>query len=152
MFSTVSATKSSAVSQASVNSLVLGILAALFLLVLFFFNVLILPARAAFSLVTCLLVGSFVIKGFGFIAPDDGGSDVCVHISAVEGAGLSGLDDNQKVSYDIEENKGKGNFEDGLESIKDWCRKKGIDVKLAYVIFVNILNKGIEPQPFLYPA
>ncbi len=41
-------------------------------------------------------------KGYGFIAPDNGGSDVFVHISAVERAGLSGLNDNQKVSYDIE--------------------------------------------------
>jgi len=41
-------------------------------------------------------------KGYGFIAPDAGGSDVFVHISAVERAGLSGLNDNQKVSYDIE--------------------------------------------------
>jgi len=46
-------------------------------------------------------------KGFGFIAPDNGGSDVFVHISAVEAAGLSGLDENQKVSYDIESNKGR---------------------------------------------
>ena len=46
-------------------------------------------------------------KGFGFIAPENGGADVFVHISAVEGAGLSGLDDNQKVSYDIEEKNGK---------------------------------------------
>ena len=41
-------------------------------------------------------------KGFGFIQPDNGGSDVFVHISAVEQAGLSGLDDNQKVSYELE--------------------------------------------------
>ncbi len=41
-------------------------------------------------------------KGYGFIAPDAGGSDVFVHISAVERAGLTGLNDNQKVSYDIE--------------------------------------------------
>ncbi|HSF92979.1 MAG TPA: cold-shock protein [Paracoccaceae bacterium] len=41
-------------------------------------------------------------KGFGFIQPDNGGSDVFVHISAVERAGLSGLDDNQKVSYELE--------------------------------------------------
>ena len=41
-------------------------------------------------------------KGYGFIAPDNGGSDVFVHISAVEQAGLSGLNDNQKVTYDIE--------------------------------------------------
>jgi CspA family cold shock protein len=46
-------------------------------------------------------------KGFGFIAPDNGGGDVFVHISAVEAAGLSGLADDQSVSYDIEENKGK---------------------------------------------
>ncbi len=41
-------------------------------------------------------------KGYGFIAPDAGGADVFVHISAVERAGLTGLNDNQKVSYDIE--------------------------------------------------
>ncbi|MAU52989.1 MAG: cold-shock protein [Roseovarius sp.] len=41
-------------------------------------------------------------KGYGFIAPDGGGKDVFVHISAVERAGLTGLADNQKVSFDIE--------------------------------------------------
>ncbi|MFT4782277.1 MAG: CspA family cold shock protein [Paracoccaceae bacterium] len=41
-------------------------------------------------------------KGFGFIAPDNGGSDVFVHISSVERAGLSDLKDNQKVSYELE--------------------------------------------------
>lgn len=41
-------------------------------------------------------------KGFGFIQPESGGNDVFVHISAVEAAGLNGLDDNQKVSYEIE--------------------------------------------------
>lgn len=41
-------------------------------------------------------------KGFGFIAPDDGGNDVFVHISAVERAGLTGLNDNQKVSYELQ--------------------------------------------------
>ncbi|MGB4829653.1 MAG: cold-shock protein [Paracoccaceae bacterium] len=40
-------------------------------------------------------------KGFGFIAPDDGGKDVFVHISAVERAGLTGLNDNQKVAYEL---------------------------------------------------
>ena len=44
-------------------------------------------------------------KGFGFIAPDDGGSDVFVHISAVERSGLTGLADNQKLSYDLEEGR-----------------------------------------------
>lgn len=44
-------------------------------------------------------------KGYGFIAPDDGGKDVFVHISAVERSGLTGLADNQKVSYDLEEGR-----------------------------------------------
>lgn len=41
-------------------------------------------------------------KGYGFIQPDNGGSDVFVHISAVQAAGLTGLNDNQKVSYELE--------------------------------------------------
>jgi cold shock protein len=41
-------------------------------------------------------------KGFGFIQPEGGARDVFVHISAVERAGLTGLDDNQKVTFDIE--------------------------------------------------
>lgn len=40
-------------------------------------------------------------KGFGFIQPDDGGADVFVHISAVERAGLQGLNEGQKISYEI---------------------------------------------------
>ena len=39
-------------------------------------------------------------KGYGFVAPEDGGKDVFVHISAVERAGLSGLAEGQKVSYE----------------------------------------------------
>jgi CspA family cold shock protein len=42
------------------------------------------------------------VKGFGFIAPDDGSKDVFVHISAVERAGLATLAENQKVSYEVE--------------------------------------------------
>ena len=40
-------------------------------------------------------------KGYGFIAPDDGGQDIFVHISAVEKAGLKTLSDNQKVSFEM---------------------------------------------------
>jgi CspA family cold shock protein len=49
-------------------------------------------------------------KGFGFIAHAGGGKDVFVHISAVERAGLTGLDDNQKVIFDVESGR------DGRES------------------------------------
>ncbi len=49
-------------------------------------------------------------KGFGFIAPESGGKDVFVHISAVERAGLTGLADDQKVTFDIESGR------DGRES------------------------------------
>ena len=45
-----------------------------------------------------------------------------------------------------------GTFEEGLKAIREWCIRKGIDEKAAYPIFVSILNNGIEPQPYLYPA
>mgnify|MGYP000869567000 CR=1 FL=1 len=44
-------------------------------------------------------------KGYGFITPDEGGSDVFVHISAVERAGLTGLREGQKVSYEVEKGR-----------------------------------------------
>ena len=52
-------------------------------------------------------------KGFGFIAPDDGGKDVFVHISAVERAGLTGLNDNQKIQYELQSGR------DGRASASD---------------------------------
>ena len=52
-------------------------------------------------------------KGYGFIAPDGGGKDVFVHISAVERAGLTGLADNQKIAYELISNR------DGRESAGD---------------------------------
>ena len=47
-------------------------------------------------------------KGFGFIQPDDGGNDVFVHISAVERAGLQGLNEGQRVSYEVVANRKTG--------------------------------------------
>jgi len=44
-------------------------------------------------------------KGYGFIEPDEGGTDVFVHISALERAGLDTLNEGQKVSYDLEEGR-----------------------------------------------
>ncbi len=49
-------------------------------------------------------------KGFGFIAPEGGGKDIFVHISAAERAGLTGLADGQKVTFDVEAGR------DGRES------------------------------------
>jgi CspA family cold shock protein len=48
-----------------------------------------------------------VQKGFGFIQPTDGGKDVFVHISAVERAGMSTLNEGQKLSYDVVSERGK---------------------------------------------
>ncbi|HET6467282.1 MAG TPA: cold-shock protein [Geminicoccaceae bacterium] len=47
-------------------------------------------------------------KGYGFIQPDNGGPDVFVHISAVERAGLGGLNEGQKVSYDEQRDPKRG--------------------------------------------
>jgi CspA family cold shock protein len=47
-------------------------------------------------------------KGFGVIAPDNGGNDVFVHISAVERAGMSSLKEGQKISYDLKHDPKKG--------------------------------------------
>ena len=52
-------------------------------------------------------------KGYGFIAPDGGGKDVFVHISAVERAGLKGLQDNQKISFEMQSGR------DGRASASD---------------------------------
>jgi cold shock protein len=48
-------------------------------------------------------------RGYGFIKPDDGGSDVFVHITAVERAGLMNLTEGQRITFDVEpDKKGKG--------------------------------------------
>jgi CspA family cold shock protein len=47
-------------------------------------------------------------KGFGFIQPDDGSKDVFVHVSAVERAGMTGLGEGQKISFEIEDDRKTG--------------------------------------------
>jgi len=52
-------------------------------------------------------------KGYGFIQPDAGGKDVFVHITAVQAAGLAGLNENQKVSYELKQGRdGKTSADD----------------------------------------
>jgi len=46
-------------------------------------------------------------KGYGFIAPDEGGKDVFVHATALEAAGIRGLNDDQAVSYELMDDRGK---------------------------------------------
>ncbi len=52
-------------------------------------------------------------KGFGFVQPDDGGSDVFVHISAVEQAGLRGLNEGDQVQYELEQDRRSGKLSAG---------------------------------------
>ncbi|MCL4130556.1 UNVERIFIED_CONTAM: hypothetical protein GTU68_032135 [Idotea baltica] len=56
-------------------------------------------------------------KGYGFIAPDDGGNDVFVHITAVQAAGLQGLNDDQKVTYELEEGRNGKQSAINLEAV-----------------------------------
>lgn len=56
---------------------------------------------------TCTVKWFNTTKGFGFIQPEAGDKDVFVHISAVQAAGLQGLNDGQKVSYDVVAERGK---------------------------------------------
>ena len=46
-------------------------------------------------------------KGYGFIEPEDGGKDVFVHITAVERAGLNGLNEGQKIEFEMVQDRGK---------------------------------------------
>tara|TARA_R110001632_G_scaffold143845_1_gene260003 strand:- start:2524 stop:3048 length:525 start_codon:yes stop_codon:yes gene_type:complete len=57
----------------------------------------------------------------------------------------------QSVASQFKGKKG-GSFQQGLRAIKDWCKSKGIPENAAYPIFMSILRKGQEPQPYLYPA
>jgi CspA family cold shock protein len=69
------------------------------------------PALAGVSLEAVMATGTVKFfntqKGFGFIQPNDGGKDVFVHISAVERAGMSTLNEGQKVSYEVVSERGK---------------------------------------------
>ncbi len=57
-------------------------------------------------------------QGFGFIEPDDGSKDAFVHISAVESAGLSSLNEGQKVSYELQPGQGGKSSAENLSIIE----------------------------------
>ena len=64
-------------------------------------------------------------KGYGFIAPDGGGNDAFVHVTAVERAGMRSLRENQRVSYDLEQdNRGKTSAVN-LKSAEDSTQEQG---------------------------
>jgi len=54
-------------------------------------------------------------KGFGFIAPDEGGKDVFVHVSALERSGLDNLEDDQKVSFEMSSGRDGRESADNIE-------------------------------------
>ena len=71
-------------------------------------------------------------KGFGFIQPDDGGKDVFVHVSAVERAGMQGLTEGQKVSYEMETDRRSGKQSAGSLQASD-----SVSTTLALSIFAR---------------
>lgn len=58
-----------------------------------------------------------VTKGYGFIEPDDGGKDVFVHITAVQRSGMEGLNEGQKIGYDLEEGRNGRMAASNLQSV-----------------------------------
>jgi cold shock protein len=56
-------------------------------------------------------------KGYGFIQPDDGTKDVFVHVSAVEKAGLRGLNEGQKVAFEVQQGKGGKSSAENLKPV-----------------------------------
>jgi cold shock protein len=70
-------------------------------------------------------------KGYGFIQPQDGGKDVFVHISAVERAGLSSLNEGQAIEFELASNKGKTSAENLRVRYDLSERMKGCDLRAA---------------------
>jgi cold shock protein len=64
-------------------------------------------------------------KGYGFIAPDDGGQDAFVHISAVEGSGMNTLRENQRVSFTLEQDRRGKMAAVNLKSAEDSTSDEG---------------------------
>ena len=78
-------------------------------------------------------------KGYGFIQPDNGNKDVFVHISAVEKSGLKTLLENQKVSFEINQDKGRSSAAN-IKVIGWWKKKLFKNPSFAYQINVWLLT------------
>ena len=97
-------------------------------------------------------------KGFGFIEPEDGGKDVFVHISAVEASGLAGLEDNQKVTYELEEGRDGRQMAGDLKAVLTFCslpaswpaRSIRLRIKGFSKQFVRVAAKRPRRIPFLF--
>jgi CspA family cold shock protein len=68
-------------------------------------------------------------KGFGFIQPDDGGTDVFVHVSAVQRAGLRGLNEGQKISYELVRDRKSGKM--SADNLQAWGQNKSCSKSYA---------------------
>ena len=86
-------------------------------------------------------------KGFGFIQPDDGSTDVLVHISAVERAGMRGLNDGQKITYELVKDRRCFN---GIvrsrrsQALDEWI-DDAIDTELTAIMrFASVLRRDID--------
>ena len=79
------------------------------------------------------------------------GSDYGAYVEFGTGSKVKVPTELQAVASQFKGKKA-GTFEQGLRAIKDWCKNKGIPESAAYPIFMSILKKGQEPQPYLYPA
>ena len=84
-------------------------------------------------------------KGFGFIQPDDGGKDVFVHISAVERAGMPGLNEGQKISFEVVADRKSGKSSaDKSASVKQ-CRRNFWKVFQVGVASLSAHRSKISP-------
>ena len=96
-------------------------------------------------------------QGIGIEAKDDfnkrvvSNADYSAYIEFGTGGKVKVPSEWQSIANQAKGKTGKS-FDEALENVKEWCRLKGIDQKMAYPIAVSILKNGIEPRPFMFPA
>lgn len=79
------------------------------------------------------------------------GADYAGYVEFGTGAKVVVPKEMQDMANSIRGKKG-GDLKQALQSIKDWCRNKGIDERAAWPILMSILDEGLRPRPYLYPA